>query len=86
MHFKHLFHPIVGDTRYGEGRHNRFFRERFDCHRLLLAAVELSFPHPFQPQPVTVNAPLDDSFVRLLDRLDWLGAVPGRWLPACGMP
>lgn len=85
-HFKHLFHPIIGDTRFGEGRHNRFFRERFDCHRLLLAAVELSFPHPFQPQPVTVNAPLEASFVRLLDRLDWLGVVPGRWLPARGMP
>ncbi len=24
-HFKHIFHPI-GDTTYGEGRHNRFFR------------------------------------------------------------
>ncbi len=83
-HFKHLFHPIIGDTRYGEGRHNRFFRERLDCPRLLLAAVELSFPHPFQSQTVTVTAPLDASFVRLLDRLEMLGAVPGRWLPARG--
>ncbi|MCK5814190.1 MAG: tRNA pseudouridine(65) synthase TruC, partial [Cocleimonas sp.] len=35
-HMKHIFHPIVGDTSHGDGKQNTFFREYFDCHRLLL--------------------------------------------------
>lgn len=78
-HFKHIFHPIVGDTKYGEGRHNRFFREAYGCHRLLLAAVELSFPHPLSGVPLTVSAPLDATFTGLLGRLGWVESIPGRW-------
>ncbi len=43
-HFAHLRHPIVGDVRYGDGRHNRMFRERFGLHRLLLHAQRLVLP------------------------------------------
>jgi tRNA pseudouridine65 synthase len=78
-HFKHLFHPIVGDTKYGEGRHNRFFREHFDCHRLLLAAVELSFPHPVGGNRVTLRAPIEGDFAAVVERLGWREAVPSQW-------
>lgn len=85
-HLKHIFHPIIGDTNYGEGRHNRLFREAFGCPRLLLAAVELSFPHPGGCGTVTVSAPLDVVFTRLLERLRWLDAVPARWLSPGSAP
>ena len=78
-HFKHLFHPIIGDTKYGEGRHNRLFREAFDCHRLLLAAVELTFPHPASGRPLTVCAPPEASFTGLIDRFGWREVLPARW-------
>jgi tRNA pseudouridine65 synthase len=78
-HFKHIFHPIIGDTKYGEGRHNRLFREAFDCHRLLLAAVELTFPHPASGQPLTVCAPPEESFARLIDQFGWQETLPARW-------
>jgi tRNA pseudouridine65 synthase len=74
-HFKHIFHPLVGDTTYGEGRHNRFFRDRFGCSRLLLAAVELVFPHPVGGEPVRVRSPLDAEFTGILDRLGWQDAL-----------
>jgi tRNA pseudouridine65 synthase len=74
-HFKHIFHPLVGDVNYGEGRHNRFFREEFDCQRLLLHAAQLSFPHPATGEELTVNAPLDGVFTGLLHRLGWGSAV-----------
>ncbi|MDO3380202.1 tRNA pseudouridine(65) synthase TruC [Geoalkalibacter halelectricus] len=79
-HFKHLCHPLIGDTKYGEGRHNRFFRERFDCRRLLLAAVEISLPHPVGARPLTITAPLEDDFARLLFQLGVQEAVPARFL------
>jgi tRNA pseudouridine65 synthase len=74
-HFKHLFHPVIGDTRYGEGRHNRFFREEFGCGRLLLHARELTFDHPVTGAPLSLSAPLDETFTALLDRLGWREAV-----------
>lgn len=83
-HLKHLFHPIIGDTNYGDGRHNRFFREAYGCSRLLLAAVELTFPHPDSGVNVTVTAPLDAAFALILERLGLRHAVPSRWLPADG--
>ncbi len=46
-HMKHLNHHIIGDTNYGDGLHNRFFREHFNSSRLLLNASWLEFVHPF---------------------------------------
>lgn len=83
-HLKHLFHPIIGDTKYGEGRHNRFFREEFQTARMLLHAAELTIPHPATGGPVTVCAPVEGSFAALLARFGWLPAVPPRWLGSQG--
>lgn len=80
-HLKHLLHPIIGDTNYGEGRHNRLFRDEFHCHRLLLHAAEISFPHPISGEMLAISAPLDETFAFLLDRLGWRHAVPLGWLP-----
>ena len=78
-HFKHLFHPLIGDTKHGEGRHNRFFRDSYDCRRLLLAAVEIALPHPRTGQPLTISAPLEESFAAVIKKLGWKEAVPERW-------
>ncbi len=75
-HFKHLFHPLVGDTKYGEGRHNRFFREHFGCQRLLLAATMLRFPHPRDGRNITVEAPLCPAFGSVIDQLGWRETIP----------
>lgn len=71
-HMKHIAHPIVGDTRYGKGTHNRFFRERYGCERLLLACVGLAFEHPADPTKVVrlTQAP-GDSFAAVLQALRW---------------
>lgn len=45
-HMKHVFHPIIGDTTHGDGKHNRLFRSILNSHQLLLAATGLSFIHP----------------------------------------
>jgi tRNA pseudouridine65 synthase len=85
-HLKHLNHPVIGDTTHGEGRHNRFFREEFGCSRSLLAAVELSFSHPFSGEETTVCAPLDAAFRGILGRLSWLDILPRRWLDGVAAP
>lgn len=83
-HFKHLLHPIIGDTKYGEGRHNRFFREEFGCQRLLLAAVELAFVQPFSGEPLRIGAPPEADFAEVLGRLGWNAVLAQRWAEANG--
>ncbi len=70
-HMKHVFHPLVGDTTHGDGKHNQLFRDQFNCHRLLLSAVGLSFKHPITQQQLTLNASLDKSFSRVMMWLKW---------------
>ncbi len=66
-HMKHIFHPIVGDTTHGDGRHNQLFRDAFDCQRLLLHAAILGFVHPLSGDSVLINAPLDKSFSHMVE-------------------
>ena len=70
-HFHHIFHPILGDTTHGEGRHNRLFRERYGCERLLLHAVSLAFDHPYTAAPLRIDAPPDADWQALMGRLGW---------------
>ena len=61
-HMKHILHPIVGDTKYGRGEHNRLFREKFDCHRLLLHASRIYFTHPITKKFLVIDARMDNTF------------------------
>ncbi|MDX3774496.1 tRNA pseudouridine(65) synthase TruC [Chromatiaceae bacterium AAb-1] len=69
-HLAHLRHPIVGDTSHGDGKHNRFFQQHFQCRRLLLVAWQLSFYHPVTGADITINAGLHE-LIRLFERLEW---------------
>jgi len=70
-HMKHIFHPVTGDTTYGDGKQNDFFRTRFQCRRLLLHAREIEFPHPATGQQLRIQAPLDQAFNAVLAALQW---------------
>ena len=80
-HLHHVSHPIVGDSTYGNGRHNRLFTRLFDSRRLLLACVELRFDHPLAGAPVTVTAPVAADLASVVDRLGWTQALPEAWRP-----
>ncbi|MFN2333231.1 MAG: pseudouridine synthase [Wenzhouxiangellaceae bacterium] len=53
-HFNHLAHPVIGDVNHGDRHHNRLFRERFGCHRLLLHARTIEF---FRPESAVFTSP-----------------------------
>ena len=62
-HLKHLSHPLVGDTGYGDGRVNRDARA-------------LAFPHPHTGERVEVSAPPPDDLRVPLERM---GFDPALW-------
>ena len=70
-HLKHIAHPIVGDATYGKGRHNRLFQDLFNCHRLLLACLEMRLNHPVSGLALTLRAPLADDFASVIGQLGW---------------
>lgn len=76
QHFHHISHPIAGDTVYGDGRHNRFFREHLACRRLLLFAVSLAFTHPVDGRAITIRAGLGEEERALFKRLGWTDEIP----------
>ncbi len=54
-HFAHLRHPLLGDTVYGDGKQNRFFKEQLKIQGLMLKAYSLEFQHPETGQTVRVQ-------------------------------
>lgn len=64
-HCKHISHHLIGDTTYGDGRHNRLFRQHLRCHRMLLHASALEFEHPWDGRRIELAAPLETEFARV---------------------
>ena len=70
-HMKHIFHPIIGDTKHGRGEHNKLFREKYDSHRLLLHSRRLSFVHPITQHYIEIQANIDETWQRLFSCFGW---------------
>lgn len=70
-HMKHIAHPIIGDANWGKGVHNRFFQQRFGCHRLLLACTGLELHHPRGDTPLAIACPPDAGFAAVTAALGW---------------
>ena len=66
-HFSHLRHPIIGDNKHGDVKHNRFFREEWDIQRLLLHARSINFIHPHANTSIRIDAPLPQAFLNALE-------------------
>ncbi len=68
-HMKHIFHPIVGDTSHGDGRHNAFVRGQFGCQRLMLHASRMELFHPVTQTPMSVTANRPKDMDRILNEM-----------------
>lgn len=71
-HMKHIFHPIIGDHKHGDNRHNKLFSAEFACNRLMLHAHTLSFSHPVTGQELLLQADLPADFTDTLTKINIL--------------
>jgi tRNA pseudouridine65 synthase len=60
-HSAHIRHPLLGDSRYGDLRQNRLFREQTGLQRLMLHANFLAFPGQ-TAEWVTIHCPPDENW------------------------
>lgn len=68
-HFAHFRHPVIGDRRYGDCKHNNYLRDQHGITRLMLHARRLAFTHPFSQQPLCVEAEPDEQYQQALAAL-----------------
>ncbi|AQG79589.1 pseudouridine synthase [Spirosoma montaniterrae] len=68
-HMAHILHPIIGDRPHGCNKQNRLFLEQFQMNTMLLHAQQLRFRHPVLGEDITVEAPIQPEFSRMLTTL-----------------
>jgi len=68
-HFSHIRHPVIGDKKHGDIKHNKYFKSNFNVSRLLLHSSYFAFRHPESNQKIEIKAPLDKEFTKALQLL-----------------
>jgi tRNA pseudouridine65 synthase len=66
-HFAHLSHPLIGDTVYGDGKHNRLFRDQFSMRALFLKAYSLELAHPLTCEPLFLRSRWNALWLKVFD-------------------
>jgi tRNA pseudouridine65 synthase len=74
-HCSHISHPIIGDVRYGDGRHNALWRKEFGLNRLLLFALEISFSHPTTNEVILLTTRIEREVEEVFGRFGWAGGL-----------
>lgn len=73
-HMAHILHPIIGDRPHGCNKQNKLFLEQFGMSTMLLHAQQLTFKHPETGEEITISAPIQAEFARMMEVL--FGSVP----------
>src|SRR5699024_3200675 len=69
-HLNYAAHPIVGDSKHGELRHNKSIQTHFHNERLMLHASYLTLNHPETNQLLTLHSPFPEEFRTLLTAMN----------------
>ncbi|HTD42047.1 MAG TPA: pseudouridine synthase [Mucilaginibacter sp.] len=70
-HFAHIFHPIIGDRTHGCNKQNKLFKEKWEMTTMLLHASSLTFKHPVNGEMISIEAPLQPEFIRVMGLMGW---------------
>lgn len=70
-HFNYINHPIIGDYRHGDYRHNQLFIREFGQNYMYLHAAKLSFEHPYSDEEVTIEAAFQPPFQHIMKEFGW---------------
>ncbi|QMW00771.1 pseudouridine synthase [Spirosoma foliorum] len=68
-HMAHILHPIIGDRPHGCNKQNKLFKEHFEMSTMLLHARQLEFTHPVTEERISITAPFQAEFERMLGAL-----------------
>jgi len=70
-HCAHISHHIAGDTRHGDGIHNKIYRENFKLNRLMLIAKKLEFYHFRLKKQIIIETEPEQEITDFLKLKQW---------------
>lgn len=70
QHAAQLRHPIIGDHRHGDVKHNKYFKQNFQPTALYLHAFSLEFKHT-DGSSRKISAPLPRFWKTILEHPNW---------------
>ena len=70
-HFSHIRHPIIGDHRYGDIKHNKYYKLELNCPNMLLFARKLRFFHPYSKEEICIQAAMPAHLSKILQLFKW---------------
>lgn len=70
LHFSHLRHPIIGDRKHGDVKHNSMWEREFGVRYMFLHARKLAFMHPDGEERV-IEAPFPGMWTEAAELLSW---------------
>ncbi|MFZ9000866.1 MAG: RluA family pseudouridine synthase [Bacteriovoracaceae bacterium] len=68
-HFSRRCMNLLGDTTYGKGKVNHFFRDHFGLGRIFLHSSRLEFIHPFTNEKVKIYSELSEDLRKALKEI-----------------
>ncbi|MDP8255285.1 MAG: pseudouridine synthase [Candidatus Alcyoniella australis] len=68
-HLRHIDHPLINDSNYGDTKLNRAISQRWGLNRLGLHSAVLELTHPTSGERLTIRAPLPDDLAAPLSRM-----------------
>lgn len=71
-HMKHIFHPIIGDSCYGDLHQNRAFAEYFNVSQLLLHSHQLVLTHPYTNKEIIIKSKINQKMDKILNHYSWI--------------
>jgi len=71
-HMAHIRHPILGDTRHGDGPMNRFLRKQCDHQSLMLRATELHLSMPDSTTQLKIQTTTPTTFEAAAAKLGFI--------------
>lgn len=70
-HFAKIRHYIIGDTKHGDLKHNKYFLEHLGINGLLLHACQLQIEHPNTGEKMEFSATIPESFKKTFEIFGW---------------
>jgi tRNA pseudouridine65 synthase len=67
-HLRRENHPIVGDSVYGDGVHNRHWREEIGRRYLFLKAYSIAFRSPFDGSAISIKSQWNSEWLRVFEK------------------
>lgn len=71
VHMNKISHPLIGDPKYGDNKHNKLFEREFNCSKLFLHAKSLEFEHPFTSRNIKLEACFPEHWKTIFSKFNW---------------